>query len=166
MPSLPWLYLIKKLVTNEKVRDWCLLPYPGHPKGCPNYAVAAKCPPSAPHVSDYFDLSRDLWLVHSEFDLLGHMQRMKAKHSSWSDRQLKCVLYWQPTSRKELKFRRMIASINTGANQWTDIPEAMGVNVYATAALAGLRLQKIKRLSTCRHIALIGFSKQGQESLF
>lgn len=161
MTSLPWLYSVNELVISSKVRVWCLLPYPGHPKGCPNYAKAAKCPPKAQHVSAYFDLGRDLWLVHSEFDLNAHIRRMREKHPSWSDRQLRCVLYWQPASRKELSTRRRLAFWVTGATQWTDIPEAMGVNVYATAALAGLKLQKIKRLNTCRHVALIGYGREG-----
>lgn len=164
LPS--WIYKIDRLVINNSVGDWCLLPYPGHKKGCPNYGKADRCPPQSPMVGDHFDLSKPLWFIHSEFDLSGHEERMKDKHPEWSKRQCRCVLYWQPKSRKQLKQRVKEAKPLLGFNEVATTPEAMGINVYATARLAGLTLERIRNLETCRHVALVGTKAKGQMSLF
>lgn len=161
-----WIYPVKRLVLSDQVGRWCQIPYDGHPKGCPKYGKAEKCPPRAPAAGEYFDLSRPLWLVHSEFNLAGHVIDMWAKHPAWSERQCRCVLYWQSTSRKQLKERIHAAITALDADASTLIPEAMGVNVYVTARVSGLRLERITHLSTCRHVALIGTEKNGQMRLF
>ena len=161
----PYIVPVAKLVLSDQVGEWCKLPYPGHPKGCPNYGKADRCPPLAPHVSDFFDVSGPLYLVHSEFDLAGHQAKMKAANPKWSDRQCRCVLYWQPSSRKQLKARTTEAMRLTGLDGVAMVPEAMGVNVYATARVSGLALEPIRGLKTCRHVALIGVKrgvKQGR----
>ena len=160
------IYPVKRLVVSKHVGRWCRLPYPGHPHGCPNFGKAAKCPPQAPAVRDYFDLSKPLYLVHSTFDLTAHAAGMKERHPGWSDRQCRCVLYWQPTSRKQLKHRFVEAAGILGTDASTMIPEAMGVNVYVTARISGLHLEPIKSLSVCRHVALIGHKRNGQMKLF
>ena len=151
-----WIYRIDQLVINRNTGRWCRLPYPNHSKGCPKYDQSEGCPPKAPAVEDYFDISKPLYFVHSEFDLAVHIAKMEKKHPEWTLLQCKCVLHWQKTSRKQLGERvREVLSI-LGANASTECPEGMGVNVYATARLAGLKLERIRHLSTCRHIALIG----------
>lgn len=166
LPS--YIYPVKRLVVSDHVGRWCQLPYPNHPKGCPNFWEAKEeCPPKAPSVDEYFDLSRALYFVHSEFDLNAHADMMKQRHPHWSDRQCRCVLYWQSRSRKQLKQRTSKAASLLGTDAMTMIPEAMGVNVYVTARLAGLRLEPIRSLSLCRHVALLGWRKNsGQLSLF
>jgi len=168
MAILPAFILpVSRLVISDQVGEWCKLPYPGHLKGCPNYGVAERCPPLAPHVTDYFDTSRPLYLVHSEFDLTGHQQRMKEAHPVWTDRQCRCVLYWQPKSRKQLKERAAEAMRLLGLDAMAWVPEAMGVNVYATARTSGLILERIRDLKTCRHVALVGHGRgQKQRRLF
>ncbi len=157
MNNLPtWIVPVVRLVTNSSAGDWCKLQYPGHPKGCPNYNKSAKCPPQAPSIEEYFDITNPLYLVHSEFDLSKHQNKMQDAHPKWSERQCRCVLYWQSTSRKQLKGRVAKALDLLNLNGVAFIPEAMGVNVYATAALSNLHLEKIKGLKICRHIALIG----------
>lgn len=157
LPS--WILEVKKLVTTGSAGEWCKLKYPGHNKGCPNYGKTDRCPPECKPVSDYFDLSKPLYLVHSEFDLDSHAARMKDKHPKWSDRQCRCVLYWQPRSRKQLKERIATALFSLPVNFVATTPEAMGVNVYATARLSGLNLERIRDLSICRHVALVGNKK-------
>ena len=165
--SLPsWIYPIKRLVTSDKTGKWCQLPYPDHPMGCPNYGKVNKCPPKAPKAGKFFDLSKPLWLVHSEFDLAIHIAKMEKKHPKWTLKQCKCVLYWQLTSRKQLKERIRAAYTTLNVNTSTMIPEAMGVNVYVTAKIAGLKLEPIKYLAICRHVAIVGNRKNGQMSLF
>lgn len=48
--------------------------------------------------------------------------------------------------------------IEHGLNIAALCPEGMGLNVYVTARLAGLYLEKIHNLSICRHVALVGHS--------
>lgn len=154
-----YIFEVKRLVTSPKVADWCRMPYPGHAKGCPNYDDPTKpwCPPRAPAVGEFFDLSRGLYLVHSEYDLEARSAELKSNNPDWTDKQCRCVLYWQKTSRKQLRLRAAVAMKETSATAMTTCPEAMGVNVYATAALSGLKLEKIDGLRICRHVALIGF---------
>ncbi len=141
---------------SRKTGEWCQYPYPGHRKGCPNYGREG-CPPKAPFITEVVDLRRPVYIAFSEFNLGAHVFRMRTKHPSWSDRQLRCVLYWQGTSRKQMRQKIKIAQFYGGGSVVLTCPEAHGVNVYATCACAGLRLQRIKNLATCRHIALIGF---------
>ena len=147
---------IKKLITSNRTGSWCRLPYPNHKTDCPNYGKNKWCPPQAPMVDEYFELSKPLYIVHSEFDFYGHVEKMRAKHPEWSDRQCACVLYWQGTSRKQMKERVARAMWELGTNASASCPEAMGVNVYATALLSGLKLDRIRHLKTCRHITIIG----------
>lgn len=149
-------YEAQKLIVTSRAGDWCRIPYPGHPKGCPNYGKAAKCPPKAPRLEEYFDTSKPLLFVHSEFDLAAHAGRMKQLHPNWSERQCRCVLYWQSRSRKQLESRARLTMVEYGLSRITLCPEGMGLNVYATARLAGLHLEKIHNLSICRHVALVG----------
>lgn len=152
-------YPVKRLVLSQKTGQWCSRPYPGHPKGCPNYGVKANCPPDAPWIEEYFDLSKPIFLVHSEFNLAEHMKKMLLLHDKWTERQCRNVLYWQSRSRAQLKERVKVVLTNLDLNAFTLCPEAMGLNAYATAFLAGLRLERIKDLKTCRHIALVGKRK-------
>lgn len=155
---IPWIVPVKKLVVNENSGQWCKLPYPNHPKGCPNYGKAAKCPPQAPWVHHYFNIKRPMYLVHSEFYLSEHVAEMKRKHPKWSDLQARCVLYWQSRSRKQMKKRVAEAVKILRANRITACPEAMGVNVFATALKSGLKLDKTRSIKICRHISLIGYA--------
>jgi predicted metal-binding protein len=157
-------YRVEELVHARKVQDWCRLPYPGHPKGCPNYNKVKKCPPQCPYVTDIFDIKKPMYLIHSEFDLQAHVERLRLVHPNWYERQLRCVLYWQPKSRNQLygrvrKFWRHNWGHNLKEQQFEVVhfmPESLGVNVYVTAAKAGLKLEPIKKLKICRHVALMG----------
>ena len=133
-------YQAEKIVIDYRAREWCKLPYPDHPLGCPNYRLRDTCPPNAPLIEDYFDLSQPLWLTVVEFNLAEHISRMKQKHPNWSDRQAKCVLYWQGGVNKEL---RLQASRFAKANGllYTLCPEAMGVQVIKTAKLVGIPIK-------------------------
>lgn len=146
-----------RIITSRKTGEWCQISYPGHPKGCPNYGRKG-CPPDAPFITEIMDLRRPVYIAFSEFNVYMHMCKMHKKHPDWSERQLRNVLYWQGTSRKQMRQRAKIAQFYGGGDVVLACPEAHGVNVYATCFYSGLKIQKIKYLTTCRHIALIGFS--------
>jgi len=85
---------------------------------------------------------------------------MRATHPDWSKRQLRCVLYWQGTARAELK-RRIEAALHAmpGTRAETS-PEAMGVNVTATLAAEGIKLEW-PPVRIARQVALIAYPKKG-----
>ena len=128
-------------VIDYSVRKLCCQPYPLHPKGCPNYNKHKRCPPKALYFDQVFDLTKPVYAVVNEFDLGTHIERMKFKHPDWSERQLRCVLYWQGTARKQLKaqIRKELAALPNYAV--TMNPEGMGVDVTKTMSQAGIILE-------------------------
>ncbi len=116
------------IVVNPAFQDMCKRPYPGHPKGCPNYGQRAICPPRQRLLFNIFDCSiENFHLIYVSFDLASHVKRMKEKHPKWTDKQLKCCLYWQGTARKDL--RKEIQRFKKIFHVVTEVLEAMGVNV-------------------------------------
>ena len=140
-------------------KAWCELEYPGHKKGCPNYSKCSELP----DLEDYFDLTRNHWFCIQEFNLAAHVEKMKQKHPEWSERQCRCVLYWQNGVRNELsdKSRSFIKTMKTtysvnGDLRFHLIPEAMGLNVMMTMRKIGQPIE-IKPVNIVRKISLIGF---------
>ena len=157
--QMEFLYRVKRLVISDQAGKWCRIPYPNHKHGCPKYGDdGGACPPLAVPVGEVLNLDAPMYLVHSEFHLDWHVEAMEAKHPKWSDRQLRNVRHWQEKSRKQMRQRSAIAAGKTGANVILYCPEGRGVNVYATARIAGLHLERIRDLKTCRHVALLGFA--------
>lgn len=123
--------------------EWCRLPYPGHPRGCPNYGKKDGCPPDARSLSDLLVGGGPVWAVWNRFDLAAHAARMLERHSGWSRRQARCVLYWQPGARKQLRVRIQdwLGRFRLGGPwQLVGNPEAAGVDVSATMKQVGLHL--------------------------
>ena len=147
-----------KLVLDNRARDWCKLPYPDHPKGCPNYGKKQGCPPQAPLVGDYFNLNEDHYFVVVQFDLGKHIERMKNKHPSWSDRQAKCVLYWQGGVNKALREECQFYVAQQGGLVYNLCPEAMGVNVIKTCKAMGLPI-KLRPTDTVFKVGMLGTMK-------
>jgi hypothetical protein len=150
------IYELPEIMWNAKARDgtWCKAPYPGHPNGCPNFP---RCiiKENTVRLSD-FKLEDLKWrAIVTEFDLEAHAARMKELHPDWSDRQCKCVLYWQGSVKKILK-----DAIENAVMHYDDVvvattcPEALGINVYGTMAKTGLVLYKNPKI--VRKIAFFG----------
>lgn len=138
-------------------RKWCLLSYPGHPNGCPNYGKSEYCPPKVPIITKAFNLAKPHWFIAIEFNLETHAQFMKAKHPQWSDKQCRCLLYWQGTVKKELRILAQSFIQQEKEYSYSLIPEAMGVNVFTTANKHGLKLQRNPK-SLVYKIAFLGVS--------
>ena len=96
------MYKSVSVTLDKKVRALCVRPYPGHSKGCPQFNKKEGCPPSAKFFEDVYDMNEPIFAIWNIFDLGTHVEKMKLKHHDWSDRQLKCCLYWQPGARKHL----------------------------------------------------------------
>lgn len=124
-------------------RAMCVLPYKNHKKGCPNYGKKKDCPPFVPMFDQIFDISKPIYAIFSTYDLWSHTEKMKEKHSQWTETQRLNVLYWQGTARKILK--ENIAKFNLKFRKSgyysTTSPEAMGVNVTETLKKAGINLE-------------------------
>ncbi len=86
---------------------------------------------------------------------------MKEKHPEWSDRQARCCLYWQGSVRKQLREETKKFADKNGM-VYTLIPEAMGVNVIATARKLGVPI-KAKPDDMIYKIALVGYSKRNDD---
>ena len=131
---------LPELIFDRRARDgtWCKLPYPGHPKGCPNFP---KCPANQPNAQRLDDLS---WhAVIEEFDLKAHAEKMAVKHPEWTERQCRNLLYWQGGVRKRLKEKALRAA-DLFFDVVLEIPEASGINVFETMAHVGIHLRREK----------------------
>lgn len=146
-------------VIDYSVRALCVTPYPLHPKGCPNVGKCDRCPPAAPFYDQIYDLSQPVYAVINEYDLGAHVERMKLKNPSWTDRQLYCVLYWQKTARKQLDAKIESLCSGTFSNYVAErTPEAMGVNITETLANVGIELEWPPK-QIARQVALLGVRK-------
>jgi predicted metal-binding protein len=145
-------------VSDYYVRQLCCKPYPGHPKGCPNFNHKEGCPPSADLFDHIYDLSKPVYAIVNIFDFKAHTDRMRELHPSWSERQVRCCLYWQAGARKQLliKIKDFLRS-HRGYSIET-CPEAMGVNVTETMKKAGLILEWPPE-TVAFQIALAGIKK-------
>ena len=132
-------------VVDMRVRGLCARPYPLHPRGCPNFRKKRGCPPDAPKIDEIYDLSVASYAIWNVFPLGEHVAALRAKHPSWSERQLYCCLYWQPRARAQLEVEieefikhgtRLV-----GATLVVRCPEAMGLDVTATMRSIRLRSQ-------------------------
>lgn len=145
-------------VIDMSVRGLCCKPYPGHKKGCPNYGKKKGCPPEAPKYDDVYDISKPVYAIINKFDLCAHISRMKEVHPEWTERQLRCCLYWQPTARKQLlQIIKEFYSSNAGY-KIESCPEAMGVDVTETLKSAGIILEWPPEKWVCQ-VALAGTPK-------
>ena len=159
MKQCSWAIPVKRLVRSKRIQlAWCAFRYPGHPKGCPN--LYGRCARRAPYIDDVLDVNRPMWLVFSEFDLAAHVEKMRVKHPDWTERQLRNVLYWQRVSKKQARNRGGAWAQLVGADYVCTLGEAAGVNLFATARISGLKLEKIRRLKVCRHIVIVGWRKR------
>lgn len=129
-----------KLHINYKAREWCLLPYPNHPNGCPNYGRKWYCPPNAPLIDTWLGSYKEAKLICIEFNLKEHMEEMLRRHPHWSSRQARCLLYWQPRVNRDLEGATWYFAPNR-LDGITYCPEAMGLNVIATAQAVGLPIK-------------------------
>lgn len=137
------------------VRNLCRKPYPGHPRGCPNWGKRDTCPPKAPLLGKLLDLTKPVCCIYNAFDLRGHVARMRKKHPDWSGRKLRCCLYWQGTARAALRKKiEVFLGEHPGLIAVT-CPEACGVDVTATMASLGITLEW-PPVSVAYQVALVG----------
>jgi hypothetical protein len=86
---------------------------------------------------------------------------MHEKHPTWTDRQIKCCLYWQSKARKQLREKIKLFLSEHPELIVLTTPEASGVDVNATMTSLGAKLQW-PPVSLAYQVALVG-SPQRQE---
>jgi len=128
---MPYVNITPVIVPS--VKGLCTKPYSGHKNGCPNYAKKAGCPPSPLVLSDVIDIRKTVFAIYNRYPLSVHVQKMRDKFPSWSERQLYCCLYWQPTARRQLKAEiEKFLSEKWPQTVIVKCPEALGLNVTET----------------------------------
>jgi hypothetical protein len=136
----------------------CRRPYPGHPKGCPNFGKRPTCPPQAERWTLETIARYDWYAIWVVFEFGEHVERMRVAHPDWSQRQCECCLYWQGTARRRL--REFVveflgeAAIPGVADEVYYVPEAHGCDVTATMATLGVALEWPPQVVT-RHVAIV-----------
>ena len=144
-------------VVDYSMRALCASPYPGHKKGCPKLNTGhSGCPPMAPLFDKHFDIYSPIFVIVNEFDIKAHMDKLAKRNSHWTDRQLRCCLYWQATARKQLadKIKYVLALDEFAGYTSTTCPEAMGVNVTETLSVIGIMLEW-PPVNVARQIAIV-----------
>jgi len=145
-------YRIKKenIVTAplKKADSWCALPYPRHPKGCPNYPSCKHSFAHKQRLEDVFDLNYPIYMVWTSFDLKKHASEMKRKHPDWSKAQCRNLLYWQRGVDKRLSRDISIFIRSHKLKSYQSIGEGFGLNVYATCFKSDIYLEKMNRINT------------------
>ena len=133
---------LKRVIWHPKVREWCLLPYPNHPKGCPMYGTRASCPPEAPLFNELVE--EPYYLVIQEFDLDAqekYMREVKG-HKNKSSKWCRNSRYWQKgfMNRIIAEANKFLWSFPEG--RILERPEANGVNLFATCAHHKIMLER------------------------
>lgn len=158
----PGVFRVKPII-NHTVRGLCVKPYPGHPKGCPNFGRCDRCPPQAPFFDEVFDLDRPVFAVINEFNFGDHVTKMlmlKKKNGKWrTEKEARCVLYWQGGARKqlEMKVSALLKEDCARGMVSTWCPEGMGVDVEACTLQGGIRLWPLTNIA--RQVALLAFPR-------
>lgn len=152
---------IKGIEIDYGVRKACLLPYPNHPKGCPNYGKKSSCPPKVAQFFELVDVKNPIYIEWNEFNLKEHVDKMQVLHPSWTERQLYCCLYWQPKARKQLRLKveKDLELLPPGYIALY-APEALGVNITKTMQNScGIELEWPPR-NRVYQVALLGKIKR------
>lgn len=165
---MPWAEVVVKFVDCHAV-ELCMRAYPGHPQGCPNVANKPGCPSVLYAPPLLLDVSKRVYAIWNAFDLAGHIARMRALHTRWTERQLVCCRYWQGGARKALRaeVRNWIQAgypdrmLNEGGGFGiAGTPEACGVDVSATMLTAGIKLEWPPRI-VAYQVVLAGIINRG-----
>lgn len=135
---------LEEIISANTV-EWCKLPYPNHPKGCPNFGKRGGCPPDAPLWQSLVE--SPYLLVYQRFDLEAQENRMLKKHPNWSTRQARCCLYWQKSVTSSViaeaqKFVLLDYLFGSKSLYIIKNPEGAGVDLFRTCRLVGIELER------------------------
>lgn len=149
------------IITNKETREWCLRPYLDHPKGCINYS---KCiSEETPFFDDIVKMLvlTKFFLIYADFNFAKYIENRRAINPKKSERQIKCLLYWQNSIKGMLraeiigiynynhllnnpcKFYVMgCGSVEYLLGRKVYSMEALGINVFSTCKLNKIELER------------------------
>lgn len=124
------------LKIDYTVRDLCRQPYPGHPKGCPNYGKKKECPPQAPLLEDFIDILQPHYFIV----LTCIRNRCHNNQENTSEDQFRS--YWNDTLEEILHEYIQEFQKDHPGTVFTFHPSAVGVDVLETARNVGISLEE------------------------
>lgn len=128
----------------------CRQPYPGHPRGCPQWGACSVTP-----LRHILDLERPTWLAVGAYDLAAHAARQRARWPAWSEAQCRNPRHWQGTARATLR-RELAAWLADHPGiiaVWG--PESHGLDVTSTCTSVGVELEW-PAVTVARQVVLLG----------
>jgi hypothetical protein len=132
---------VEASVKPRGFNSWCQLPYPDHPKGCPNFGKKESCPPLAPYFLDLY--KPQVYVAFMQFAFDEYLANKRELHPDWTERALRNPWHFQ--SHLDSRLEKFINSQlqNPEFKNWQVIhnSEAMGVNIHLTAKRAGIELE-------------------------
>ncbi len=137
------------IIHYPEIKDLCYRSYPNHSKGCPNID---KCYhlniPNFEILLEYGKFNH-FYLVYAKFDFKKYKELRKSEHPNWTENQVKCVLYWQNSVKKQLiDYINVINFINKKA--------------YILGCGSGMKFKKLpnyqKRVASMEHVCINVFS--------
>ena len=117
------------LTIDHRVRDLCRKPYPGNPKGCPNYGKKKECPPQAPLIEDFIDLLQPHYFVVLE--CIGNTCPTNLQEDTVMEDQFRS--YWNGSLEAVLREYIQEFQKDHPGTVFTFHPSAVGVDVLETA---------------------------------
>jgi len=142
---------------KRNFQNWCILPYPKHPQGCPNYGskrnvrgikedlksrVIRECPPTSRLINELFDFSKPVYLVYNKYLLGKDAEARRINHPNlktsgdWYN-----IRYWQGRARKQL-YGEVTKFLEENPGTIVDLcPEAHGVNLFTLMQKPGIDIK-------------------------
>lgn len=137
------------LEIDYNVRDYCTNPYPGHPEGCPHFGKRKECPPQAPLIEDFIDLSKPHYFIIVKYDCGHNSLEIPEKKEKTPD-------VWEEHMNPVLCEYIQEFQKTCPGTVFTLHPSAVGVDVFKTARKMGISLKSNPEKTLCK-IALIGY---------
>lgn len=155
---------------SPRVQNYCLLPYPNNPTGCPNRGkfrplngfpqeyksrIIRECPPTIEQILDgsreklllidqIFDFSQPLYALWIEF-ALGKDAEERSQRTQRKPEHCYNKRWWQNRARKQLS-DEVLRFLDLYANTIVDLcPEAHGVNLDKSMAKIGIEFPWYKQ---------------------
>lgn len=150
-PSVHCIDVTGSLIIDYTMREYCTLPYPGHPEGCPHFGKRKECPPHAPLIEHFMDLSKPHYFL-----------LIKGIHAPERSTEREEGVTWELSAESMLCTHVKKFQESYPGTVFTLHPSAVGVDVFKTAKNIGIPLESHPE-KTFHKIALIGYPLQPNE---
>jgi len=98
--SLPFIEInYFDIAFDENVQNLCV----NSKYSCPNYSHCWACPPNSPFMKNKLAQHEKFFLVYYKYDLHNFSEKMRERHSNWSDKMCRNPRYYNNSIRKGLE---------------------------------------------------------------